>query len=120
LAISTACVEHLLVHVDLVGWETGRGNRRRKSRLAVLCAAPHLALIGRDERRGVHRLHRRVVLVRIRINRFDLLGSAFDGGFDVAILVANESLFGVETGLEEFGDRRAVVLFVSGGVPLDR
>ena len=52
------------------------------------------------ERGGVHRLHRRVALVRIGVDRFDHLGGAGERSLDVAGLVADEGFVGIEAVLE--------------------
>src|SRR5262249_24416911 len=59
------------------------------------------------ERGRVHRLHGRVVLVRERVDRLDLLCRVGNGLFHVALLVADEGLLGVEAALDELGDGRA-------------
>ena len=57
------------------------------------CVPHHTShLSARVERGGVHRLHGGVVLVRIGVDRLDLLRGAGDGGLDVAVLVADEGL----------------------------
>ena len=73
------------------------------------------------ERRGVHRLHRGVVLVGIVVNRFDLLDGAGDCSLGVAVLVADIGRLGVvETFGEPFGDRLAGDFGVLAFVPDDR
>ena len=112
--------EHLLVHVAFVGWQPRRRQNRGEGRFPVLRPAPDLALVGGVERGGVHRLHGRVVLVRIAVDRFDLLGRAGDGGLGVAVLIADEGLLGVEAGLEHLGDGGARDLGIRALVPNDR
>ena len=53
-------------------------------------SAPDLASIRRIERRGVHRLHRGVVLIGIVVDRLDLLGGLGDRGLGVAVLIADK------------------------------
>ena len=89
-APAEAAAEHQLVHLAFVGRQAGRFQHRRERGLAVLRAGPDLAFVRRVERRGVHRLHRGVVLVGIVVDRLDLLGGAGDGGLGVAVLVADE------------------------------
>ena len=60
-----------------------------------------------------------MVLVRIGVDRLDLLGRAGDRGLGVAVLVADEGLVSVEAGLEHLGDRGARDLGVRALVPDD-
>ena len=106
-APAEAAAEVELVDLALVGRQAGGGEHCRERGFAVLRRHPHLALVGGVTRGGVHRLHRGVVLVRIGVDRLDLLGGAGESGFDVAVLVADEGLLGVEAGLEDLGDRGA-------------
>ena len=86
-APAEAAAEVDLVDLALVGRQAGGRQGRRERGLAVLRRHPDLAAVRRVLRRGVHRLHRRVVLERIGVDRLDLLGRAGDGGLDVAVLV---------------------------------
>ena len=70
----------------------------------VLRWRPDLALVGGPQRRRIHRLHGRVILVRNAVGRLDLLGGAGERGFGVALLVADERLLGGETFLEHRRD----------------
>ena len=71
------------------------------------------------ERGGVHRLQRRVVLVRIGIGRLHDFRGAGQCGFHVARLVADKGLLGGEAFLEEVRDRGAGDLGVVALVPGD-
>ena len=119
-APAEAAAEHQLVDVALVGRQAGGLQRRGERRFAVLRAAPDLAFVGRVERRGVHRLHRGVVLVGIVVDRLDLLGGAGDRGLGVAVLVADEGRLRCRDLPSAFRDRRAGDLGVLAFVPDDR
>ena len=119
-APAEAAAQHDLVDLALAGRQAGGFQRRGERRLAVLRAAPHLALVGRVERGGVHRLHAGVVLVGIGVDRLDLLGRAGKRGLGVAVLVADEGLLGVEAFLQPLGDRFARHFGVVAFVPDDR
>ena len=89
-------------------WPAGPMPRPRPRRPPSPSCVPHHTshLSARVERGGVHRLHGGVVLVRIRVDGLDLLGRAGDGGFDVAVLVADERRARpVEAFLQQLGDR---------------
>ena len=77
-APAEAAAEMDLVDLALVGRQAGGRQRRRERGLAVLRRHPDLAALRRVERRRVHRLHRRVVLERIGVDRLDLLRRAGD------------------------------------------
>ena len=81
------------------------------------CGTHTSQLVRRVERGRVHRLHGGVVLVRIGVDRLDLLGRAGDRLLRVAVLVADERLLGVEAALEELGDGGARDLGVRALVP---
>ena len=53
------------------------------------------------------RLHRSMVLIRIGVDRLDLLRGIGEGALDIACLIADECLLRVEPGFEHFGDRGA-------------
>ena len=74
----------------------------------------------RPARRRVHRLHRRVVLVRVRIDGLDLLRRRRERRAHIAVLVADDRVLRVEPGLEHLGERRARRLRVRTEVPFDR
>ena len=116
-APAEAAAEVDLVDLALVGRQAGCRQQRRERGFAVLRRHPHLALVGRVARGRVHRLHADVVLVRVGIDRLDLLRRAGKSGFRVAVLVADEGLLGVETGLQDLGDRGARDLGVRALVP---
>src|SRR6516162_5636117 len=61
-----------------------------------------------------------MALIGIAVDRLDLLGSTGQGGFDIAALVADECLLGIEAFLKPGGDRRARNLGVRALVPGDR
>src|SRR5690349_20858916 len=69
-----AAAEDQLVNLALVGGQARHFQYGREGCLAVLRAGPDLALVRRVERRGVERLHARMVLVGIVVDRLDLLG----------------------------------------------
>jgi hypothetical protein len=94
---------------------------RGKGRLAILRAAPDLAFVRRIERGGVHRLHGRVVLVGIVVDRLDLLGRAGNRRLGVTVLVADiGGLRIVEPFGKPFRNRLAGDLGVLAFVPDDR
>src|SRR6516164_3774039 len=61
-----------------------------------------------------------MALIGIAVDRLDLLGGTGQGGFDIAALVADECLLGIEAFLKPGGDRRARNLGVRALVPGDR
>ena len=89
-APAEAAAEHQLVHLAFFGRQARGFQHRGERRFAVLRSGPDLAFVRRIKRRGVQRLHRGVVLVRIVVDRLDLLGGAGDRGLGVAVLVADE------------------------------
>src|SRR5882672_7910012 len=119
-APAEASAEHRLVDVDLVGRQAGRGKDRRERAFGILRRTPGLALLRRVAHGDVHRLHAGVVLVRVGVDRLDLLRRAGQRRLGIAGLVADESLLGVEAGLQLLGDRRARDLGVLAFVPDDR
>ncbi len=120
-AAAEAAAEDVLVHLAFFGRQSRRFQRSGKRRFAVLRAAPDLAFVRCIERRGVHRLHGRVVLVGIVVDRFDLLDGAGNRSLGVAVLVADVGRLGVVEALgQPFGDRLAGDLGVLAFVPDDR
>ena len=94
---------------------------RGKRRFAVLRAAPDLAFVRRIERRGVHRLHGRMVLVGIVVDRLDLLDGAGNRGLGVAVLVADIGRLRIVEALSQpLCDRLAGDFGVLAFVPDDR
>ncbi|MET3323489.1 hypothetical protein ABIF54_000742 [Bradyrhizobium japonicum] len=94
---------------------------RREGCLAVLRAAPDLAFVRGVERRGVHRLHRGVVLVRVVVDGLDLLDGAGNRRLGVAVLVADIGrLPVVEAFRQPLRNRLAGDLGVVAFVPDDR
>ena len=89
-AAAEAAAEHHLVDIAFLERQAGGLNDRREGKLAVLGGGPDLASVRRVERGGVHRLHRRVVLVGIGVDRLDLFRGAGDRGFGVAVGVADK------------------------------
>ena len=118
-APAEAAAEVELVDLALRGRQPGRLGRRGQRRLAVLRRRPDLAALRRPARRRVHRLHRRVVLVRVRYDRLDL-AQRRRAPARVAVLVADDRLRGVEAGLQRRGDGCARDRCVRAEVPLDR
>ena len=120
-APAEAAAQEGLVDLALVDRQARRPPHVAASACSPFCdRGPHLALVRRIERGGVLRLHGDVVLVRIGVDRLDLLGGAGERRFDVAALVADEGLLGIEACLEHVGDRCARHLGVGAVVPLDR
>ncbi len=96
------------MNVAIAGRQTGCFQHRGESGLAVLRSAPDLAFIRGIKCRGIQRLHRGVVLVGIVVYSLDFLGGARDGGFRLAVPIADKGrLRGIKTFLEPFCDRRA-------------
>ena len=87
-----SAAEEGLVDFALLHRQTARLRCRSKRGFTVLRRAPHLALVGRIKRGGVHRLHGRMVLIGIAVDRFDFLGGARERGFHIPALVADECL----------------------------
>ena len=71
-----AAAEVDLVDVALLGRQAGGGQQRGEARPRRPASAPRLRTVRRVARRGVHRLHRRVVLERVGVDRLDLLRRA--------------------------------------------
>ena len=106
-APAEAAAEERLVDVALLDRQPGRLGGGRERGFAVLRRRPDFAALGRPARRRVHRLHRRVVLVRVRIHGLDPLRRGGERGARVARLVADDGVLRVETGLQHVGERRA-------------
>ena len=119
-APAEAAAQHQLVDVALGHRQAAGFRRRGERRLAVLRAAPDFALVGRVERRGVHRLHGDVMLVGKAVGRLDLLGGTGDGGLGVTHLVADEGFGRVEALLEHRSDGFARNLAEVADVPFGR
>ena len=117
-APAEAAAQQHLVDVALVDRQPGGLRRGGERRLAVLRAAPHLALVGRVARGGVHRLHGDVVLVGEAVGRGDLLGRPVDRGLGVAHLVADEGFAGVEAFLQHGVDGLGLDLAQLADVPV--
>ena len=79
-APAEAGAEHEAMDVAFVGRQAGGRDGGGERRLAVLRPGPDLALLRRVDRGGVHRLEAGVVLVRIGVDRLDLLGRAGERG----------------------------------------
>ncbi len=118
-APAEAAAEHHLGHVALGDRQFGCFRRGGKCRFAVLRGRPDFAAIRRIERRGVHRLHRRVVLVGVRIDRFDGPGGTRKGRFRIADLRADEGVGGVEAFGQHRGDGGGRGLRTRPHVPFD-
>ena len=120
-ATAEAAAEHQLVNLAFFGRQTRGFQHRGERRFAVLRSGPDLALVRGIKRGGVQRLHRGVVLVRIIVDRLDLLGGARDRGLGVAVLVADKGRLRIVEALgQPLGDRRAGDLGVVAFVPHDR
>ena len=119
-APAEAAAQHELVDLALGDRQAGRFRRRGQGRLAVLRAAPDLALLRREARCGVHRLHGDMVLVGEAVDGFDLLGRALDRLLRVARLVADEGFLGVEALLQGGVDRLGRDLAQVTDVPVRR
>ncbi len=118
-APAEAAAQQLLVDLAFADRQTARLGGSGKGRLAVLRARPDLALVGRVECRGVHRLHGGVVQVGEAVGRLDLLGRTVDRGLGVAHLVADERLRSIEALLQHGGDCVARYRAVLADVPFD-
>ena len=81
-----------LMHVALADGQAGRLRGCGERGFAVLRRAPDLAALGRVERRRIHRLHARVVLERIVVDRLDSLRRTGDGGLRISGFVVDECL----------------------------
>ena len=106
-----------LVELAFADRQSGCFRHRRQRRLAVLRRRPHLAPVGGVERRGVHAAPwwRGSGTGSCRPPR--PFGRAGERRLDVAALVADERLLGIEAGLEEFRDRGAGHLGVRARIP---
>ena len=116
-APAEAAAERYLVDVAFGNRQAGSLGQRGQCRLGDLRGHPRFTAIRRIKHGGVHRLHGGVVLVRIGVDRLDLLRRAGNGLFHVAVLVADEGLIGVEPSLEELRDAGARNLGVLALVP---
>ena len=119
-AAPEAAAEKHFVDIALAHRKPRGLGRRGERRLAVLRRAPDLAAFGGVERRRVHRLHRRVVLVGIAVDRLERLRRAGDRGVHVAGPVVHVGLIGVEPGGEHRVDRCTRDAGVRTPVPFDR
>ena len=106
-AATEAAAQQQLVDVALGKRQAGGLGGRGQRRLAVLRRRPDLAALRRPARRRVHRLHRRVVLVRIRVDRLDLARRRGDRRAGVADRVADDGVLGVEPRLQHRREARA-------------
>ena len=95
-----------LVNVALLNRQLRCASGGCKRGFTVLGGAPDFALLGSPDRRGVHRLHRRMVLERHVIGGFDHFGRIGEGRGDVPHLVAGEGIVGCQAIIKfglEFG-----------------
>ena len=89
--------------------------------LAVLRRRPDLATLRRPARGRVHRFHRRVVLMRIRVHRLDPARTRQRGPRATSPdLVAHGRLAGVEPDLHHLGELGARRRRIGAVVPFDR
>ena len=88
--------------------------------LAILRGAPHLAAAGRPFRRGVHGLHGGVVLKRVRVHRFNFAGARGNRCLGIAVFIAHNGLWGVQTRFQKSGDAGTVDFFIRPVVPNNR
>jgi hypothetical protein len=108
------------VDIAFLDRQTRYFGNRGKDRLAVLRWTPDLALLWRIKRGGVHRLHRRVALVWIAIDRLHYFRRTCDRRLGIARLVPDKGLVGVEPLLQHVGDCRAADPRVRALVPHNR
>src|SRR5262249_7059660 len=106
-APAKSATQQQLMDVALLNWYAGCLRRRSQRWLRVLRAGPDLTFLVRIKRRCVQRLHARVSLVWIVIHSLDRLGRIGNGTFDVALLVTDKSLLGIEPTFQKLGNRRA-------------
>ena len=110
-----------LVDIALVLRQAGRRGARGQRGFAVLRRAPDFALVCGPQGGGVHRLHRRVVLERVAVDRFEFFRCTGDGSIRIAHLVADEHVVSrVEPGLVALGNRRTADCHVRAVVPRHR
>jgi hypothetical protein len=68
-----AAAQQRVVHLAFIGRQARCLHGRSERGLGILRAGPDLALVRGIKRRGIHRLHGGVILVRIGVDRLDLL-----------------------------------------------
>ena len=108
-ATAKAAAQIHAIDLALVERQTGGLRGRGERGLAVLGRGPDFALVGGPARGGVHRLHRRVVLIGHAVGRLDLFSRTLDRSLNVAALVADES----------FGRAEALVQHVVDGLAVE-
>jgi hypothetical protein len=106
-AASKATAKVHPVHVAFADRKLGCGGRDSEGGLGVLGRRPDLTSVRGPQSRRVHRLHGRMVLKGIGVDGFDFLDRGRKRRFGIALLVADVSLFGVQTFLEPCRDRFA-------------
>ena len=109
-APAKAAAKGHLVNFALLRPQAGSGSRCRQGGLAILRWRPEFAAFRRPDRHGIHRLHGRMVLMRIAVNRFDLACGAGERGRGIANTITNEGLRRMEPGLHHLGERGAALL----------
>ena len=117
-APAEAAAQQQLVDLALRERQAGGFGGRGERRLAVLRRRPDFAALRRPARRGVHRLHRRVVLVRVRVHRLDLARRRGERRARIADWLPTTASLRVEPGLQHRGELGAREPSRSGPRPI--
>jgi hypothetical protein len=118
-AAAKTAAEVDLVDLALRGRQACCFGRRGQCGFAVLRGGPHLAPVRRPLRRGVHRLHRGVVLVRVGVHRLDLACCAGQRLLHIAMAIAHGRLLGIQAGLQRGVEAGLLHSGVGAQVPID-
>ena len=109
-----------LVHIALRRCQTcGLGTRRQRC-LAILRGAPDLATGRCPLRCSVHGFHGGVVLIGVRVHRFNFASAGGNRCPGIAVFIAHDGLWGVQAFLQYSGDALARYLFIRAVVPNNR
>ena len=109
-----------LVDFALRGRQPGRLGRGLKRSLAILRRAPDLTAFFGPERSRIHRLHRCVILVGIRVRHLDGFLCILQRRLHITRLVSDEGLFRIEALIEHLRNRFAADPSVWPIIPVDR
>ena len=108
-----------LVDITLVGRNTSRCNRCSERSFTILSRHPNVTPIGSPARSRVHRLHRGVILIRVKKLTFNFGSGGGHGRRHVARLITNKRLLRAEAFLQILRDRLTGNLGVRALVPFN-
>ena len=83
--------QQVIVHLDLLHWQTSRFGGRGLGASDDLVANPHIATIGAHMDGAVHRLHRRMCEKGRLVDCFDFMYSPDHSLREVALLAGNDT-----------------------------